>query len=190
MLNNNTQPEDIEQRLSENEKLVKEMSLTKHEKLAKTELKQEENRQALISLGLASGSAGSEERSKYFLVNLNADPSLNELLVYYLSRETRVGSPSSTRCQDIQLTGVGIQDEHCILTIEDDSLFLEPVAGARTLVNGKQATSKILVRDGDRILWGSNHFFRVNYPGQGWEIIKKNLLYSFKLIFMEFILLS
>ena len=165
ILSNAAQPEDLQLQLSENEKLVKEMSLTRNEKLAKTEQKHEENRQALVTLGLGNMSA-TEERSKYFLVNLNSDPSLNELLVYYLNKLTRVGSSTCARQQDIQLTGVGIQDEHCVLSIEDEKLFLEPLDGARTLVNGKAVTDKTEIWDGDRILWGSNHFFRVNCPGQ------------------------
>lgn len=32
------------------------------------------------------------EKNKYYLVNLNADPSLNELLVYYLKDRTLVGA--------------------------------------------------------------------------------------------------
>lgn len=35
------------------------------------------------------------EKNKYYLVNLNADPSLNELLVYYLKERTLVGAKVS-----------------------------------------------------------------------------------------------
>ncbi len=52
------------------------------------------------------------EKDKYFLVNLNADPALNELLVYYLKQPmgvTRVGRGGGEEEVDIQLSGVGIQ---------------------------------------------------------------------------------
>ena len=40
---------------------------------------------ALQSMGISVQSSGIKvEKDKYYLVNLNADPSLNELLVYYL----------------------------------------------------------------------------------------------------------
>ena len=34
----------------------------------------------------------------------------------------------------------------------------------RTCVNGRTVTSKTKVKHGDRILWGNNHFFRINCP--------------------------
>ena len=49
------------------------------------------------------------EKNKFFLVNLNADPSLNELLVYYLKERTLVGRPEAAIQPDIQLMGLGIQ---------------------------------------------------------------------------------
>jgi hypothetical protein len=45
------------------------------------------------------------EKNKYFLVNLNADPSLNELLVYYLKNRSLVGREDAAVPQDIQLSG-------------------------------------------------------------------------------------
>ena len=45
------------------------------------------------------------EKNKYFLVNLNADPSLNELLVYYLKERSLVGREDAALPQDIQLSG-------------------------------------------------------------------------------------
>jgi kinesin family protein 13 len=49
------------------------------------------------------------EKNKFFLVNLNADPSLNELLVYYLKERTLVGRPEASSQPHIQLMGLGIQ---------------------------------------------------------------------------------
>ena len=34
----------------------------------------------------------------------------------------------------------------------------------RTCVNGSPIDSKTRVRHGDRVLWGNNHFFRLNIP--------------------------
>ena len=65
---------------------------------------------------------------------------------------------------DIQLSGLGIQDEHCIITIEDGGLFMESINNARCFINGSAVTKKTPLRHGDRILWGNHHFFRVNCP--------------------------
>lgn len=46
---------------------------------------QSERQQALEKMGISVQASGIKvEKNKYYLVNLNADPSLNELLVYYL----------------------------------------------------------------------------------------------------------
>jgi hypothetical protein len=49
--------------------------------------------------------------------------------------------------------------------MEDESdLFIFPIGGARTCVNGTEVKDRTRLFNGDRILWGSNHFFRVNCP--------------------------
>ncbi|KAK7582634.1 hypothetical protein V9T40_014079 [Parthenolecanium corni] len=156
-----TQREHLHEKLSESEKLMKEMSQTWEEKLIKTERLQHERHEALENMGISVQSSGiMVEKSKYYLVNLNADPSLNEMLVYYLKYKTLVGSEKG----DIILSGLGIQGEHCIITIEEDGLFMEPMPNARCYINGVVINSKALLKHGDRILWGNHHFFRVNCP--------------------------
>lgn len=105
---------------------------------------------------------------KCFLVNLNADPALNELLVYYLKvtdtllftvhveaesslkqtqaldvtivlwcfqEHTRVGSADS---QDIQLCGMAIQAEHCVIGVTQNSgVVLTPHRNARYVVRNQ-----------------------------------------------------
>lgn len=158
---------DIHQKLSESEKLYKEVSKTWEEKLMKTERIQNERQQALEKMGISIQDSGIKvEKNKYYLVNLNADPSLNELLVYYLKECTVVGQKNTgTNFEpDIQLSGLGIQPEHCIITIEENGLFLEPLTNARSCVNGSQVSQKTPLRHGDRIVWGNHHYFRVNCP--------------------------
>ncbi|CAG9759456.1 unnamed protein product [Ceutorhynchus assimilis] len=158
---------DIHQKLSESEKLYKEVSQTWEEKLMKTERIQNERQQALEKMGISIQDSGIKvEKNKYYLVNLNADPYLNELLVYYLKDRTVVGQRTSGSDfePDIQLSGLGIQPEHCVITIEENGLFLEPLANARSCVNGSQVSQKTQLRHGDRIVWGNHHYFRVNCP--------------------------
>ena len=84
------------------------------------------------------------EKDRLYLVNLNPDPALNELLVYYLkvSRAsavqhdrtallqmiTTIGRPDASVKQDIELIGVGISPEHCVIEIRTGNLiFLLPL---------------------------------------------------------------
>ena len=63
------------------------------------------------------------EKNKYFLVNLNADPSLNELLVYYLKERSLVGREDAALPQDIQLSGTLLSS----LQVQYFSSFCVPV---------------------------------------------------------------
>ncbi|XP_037305951.2 kinesin-like protein KIF13B isoform X1 [Pungitius pungitius] len=154
---------ELKDRLEESEKLIQEMTITWEEKLRKTEEVAQERQKQLESLGISLQSSGIKVGDdKSFLVNLNADPALNELLVYYLKEHTKVGSADS---QDIQLCGMGIQAEHCVIDITADcAVILSPYRNARTCVNGSPVSSALQLHHGDRIFWGNNHFFRINLP--------------------------
>ncbi|KAM9310605.1 kinesin-like protein KIF13A isoform 2-T2 [Pholidichthys leucotaenia] len=154
---------ELKEKLEESEKLIQEMTATWEEKLRKTEEIATERQKQLESMGISLETSGIKVgEDKCFLVNLNADPALNELLVYYLKEHTRVGADTS---QDIQLFGIGIQPEHSILEVcPDGDVTLMPVGNARTCVNGTMVDSLVHLWHGDRILWGNNHFFRINLP--------------------------
>ncbi|XP_051816523.1 kinesin-like protein KIF13B isoform X1 [Acanthochromis polyacanthus] len=154
---------ELKERLEESEKLIQEMTVTWEDKLRKTEAIAQERQKQLESLGISLQSSGIRVvDDKCFLVNLNADPALNELLVYYLKDHTRVGSADS---QDIQLCGMAIQAEHCVIDVlENNGVMLSPHRNARTCVNGSAVSSPVQLHHGDRILWGNNHFFRISLP--------------------------
>uniref|UniRef100_A0A8D0L322 Kinesin family member 13B n=1 Tax=Sphenodon punctatus TaxID=8508 RepID=A0A8D0L322_SPHPU len=154
---------ELKERLEESEKLIQEMTVTWEEKLRKTEEIAQERQKQLESLGISLQSSGIKVGDdKCFLVNLNADPALNELLVYYLKEHTLIGSDNS---QDIQLCGMGILPEHCIIDITaDGQVMLTPQKNTRTFVNGSAVIAATQLHHGDRILWGNNHFFRLNLP--------------------------
>ncbi|NXA54008.1 KI13B protein, partial [Nothocercus julius] len=154
---------ELKERLEESEKLIQEMTVTWEEKLRKTEEIAQERQKQLESLGISLQSSGIKVGdNKCFLVNLNADPALNELLVYYLKEHTLIGSDNS---QDIQLCGMGILPEHCIIDITPEGqVMLTPQKNTRTFVNGSAVMGPVQLHHGDRILWGNNHFFRLNLP--------------------------
>ncbi|XP_072416993.1 kinesin-like protein KIF13A isoform X7 [Chiloscyllium punctatum] len=154
---------ELKEKLEESEKLIKDLTITWEEKLRKTEEIAQERQKQLESMGISLESSGIKVGDdKCFLVNLNADPALNELLVYYLKHHTRVGADES---QDIQLCGIGIQPEHCVIDISaDGDVTLCPNENARTCLNGAVLHAPNSLWHGDRILWGNNHFFRINLP--------------------------
>uniref|UniRef100_A0A8C5MA86 Kinesin family member 13B n=1 Tax=Leptobrachium leishanense TaxID=445787 RepID=A0A8C5MA86_9ANUR len=154
---------ELKDRLQESEKLIQEMTVTWEEKLRKTEEIAQERQKQLESLGISLQTSGIKVGdNKCFLVNLNADPALNELLVYYLKNHTLIGSADS---QDIQLCGMGILSEHAIIDItQDGQVTLTPMKNTRTFVNGSAITNSTQLHHGDRILWGNNHFFRISLP--------------------------
>ncbi|XP_045702962.1 kinesin-like protein KIF13A isoform X3 [Phyllostomus hastatus] len=154
---------ELKEKLEESEKLIKELTVTWEEKLRKTEEIAQERQRQLESMGISLETSGIKVGDdKCYLVNLNADPALNELLVYYLKDHTRVGADTS---QDIQLFGIGIQPEHCEIDIASDGdVTLTPKENARSCVNGTLVCNTTQLWHGDRILWGNNHFFRINLP--------------------------
>uniref|UniRef100_F6ZZ18 Kinesin family member 13A n=1 Tax=Ornithorhynchus anatinus TaxID=9258 RepID=F6ZZ18_ORNAN len=154
---------ELKEKLEESEKLIKELTVTWEEKLQKTEAIAQERQRQLESMGISLETSGIKVGDdKCYLVNLNADPALNELLVYYLKDHTRVGAATS---QDIQLFGIGIQAEHCEIDIAPDGdVSLTPKENARSCVNGTLVRCATQLWHGDRILWGNNHFFRINLP--------------------------
>ncbi|KAI7799898.1 kinesin-like protein KIF13B [Triplophysa rosa] len=166
---------ELKERLEESEKLIQEMTVSWEEKLRKTEEIAQERQKQLESLGISLQSSGIRViDDKCFLVNLNADPALNELLVYYLKEHTRVGSADS---QDIQLCGLAINPEHCVIDMKPETgVTLTPKRNARTCVNGAVVSSPVQLHHGDRILWGNNHFFRISmshvYRGEEAGVMK------------------
>ena len=95
---------------------------------------------------------------------MNADPSMNELLVYNVKETTLVGRPDNIPPPDIQLKGRSIQKQHCKIEIIGVECIITPFEGA-VYVNGKEITDSTRVYHGSRILLGGNHWFRVHAPG-------------------------
>jgi hypothetical protein len=102
---------------------------------------------------------------------------LSEKIRYFVSpgTEVKVGSAASEPPTDataplthITLEGVGIQDEHCVLSCSISGLFqLKKCSdGAAVFVNGKSVadTVRLQLHHNDRVFIGSNHAFKVVIP--------------------------
>ncbi|ETE64232.1 Kinesin-like protein KIF13B, partial [Ophiophagus hannah] len=177
---------ELKDRLEESEKLIQEMTVTWEEKLRKTEEIAQERQKQLESLGISLQSSGIKVGdNKCFLVNLNADPALNELLVYYLKEHTLVGSDNS---QDIQLCGLGILPEHCIIDITGDGqVMLTPQKNTRTFVNGTAVKKKVETEDEekDSSMKGSNSSEQLDLDGDSSSEVSSEISFNYEYAQME-----
>ncbi|NXW01133.1 KIF14 protein, partial [Fregetta grallaria] len=99
------------------------------------------------------------------LVNLNEDPQLSEVLVYMIKEgETTVGRYTPNSKHDIQLSGVLIADNHCVIKNTVGEVSIIPLREAKTYVNGKCILDPTVLHHGDRVILGGDHYFRFNHP--------------------------
>uniref|UniRef100_A0A913HFY2 Kinesin motor domain-containing protein n=2 Tax=Strongyloides stercoralis TaxID=6248 RepID=A0A913HFY2_STRER len=170
-----TETQELRERLAESERLVSQMNKSWEERLKETDIIYAERQKDLAEIGIAlTGSGIKVQKDRFYLVNLNADPSMNELLVYYINQMAYVGCSESSENgikNDFLLQGLGVQPYHAKLEICDDEgtgqqkLFIEPLhENARIYVNGRLINQRTLLRNGFRLLIGNNHFFKVNCP--------------------------
>ena len=82
---NSKEIESMKDKLKISEVLMAEMTKSWEQKLQETERIHQERQKALENMGISVQAAGiGVQMDKFYLVNLNADPSMNELLVCYL----------------------------------------------------------------------------------------------------------
>ncbi|NXW62709.1 KIF14 protein, partial [Eurystomus gularis] len=99
------------------------------------------------------------------LVNLNEDPQLSEVLLYMIKEgETTVGRYTPNSKHDIQLSGVLIADDHCVIKNMVGKVSIIPLREAKTYVNGKCILDPTVLHHGDRVILGGEHYFRFNHP--------------------------
>uniref|UniRef100_A0A8C3SNP3 Kinesin-like protein KIF14 n=1 Tax=Chelydra serpentina TaxID=8475 RepID=A0A8C3SNP3_CHESE len=99
------------------------------------------------------------------LVNLNEDPQLSEMLLYMIKEgQTTVGKYKPNSRHEIQLSGVLIADDHCVIKNVDGRVSITPLGEAKTYINGKHISEPIVMHHGDRVILGGDHYFRFNHP--------------------------
>uniref|UniRef100_A0AC35TU92 Kinesin motor domain-containing protein n=1 Tax=Rhabditophanes sp. KR3021 TaxID=114890 RepID=A0AC35TU92_9BILA len=173
-LEQKSETQELRDRLIESERLVTQMNKSWEERLKDTDLLYAERQKDLSEIGIAlTGSGIKVEKDRFYLVNLNADPSMNELLVYYINEKSVIGASEQIdngMKNDILLQGLGVHAFHARMYICEEGnnqpkLFIEPlVENARICVNGRLIVQKTLLKNGFRLLIGNNHFFKVNCP--------------------------
>ncbi|NXJ79493.1 KIF14 protein, partial [Trogon melanurus] len=107
------------------------------------------------------------------LVNLNEDPQLSEVLLYMIKEgETTVGRYTPNSKHDIQLSGVLIAEDHCVIKNTLGKVSIIPLKEAKTYINGKCILDPTVLHHGDRVILGGDHYFRFNHPAEVQKVIR------------------
>ncbi|XP_068930613.1 kinesin-like protein KIF14 isoform X2 [Petaurus breviceps papuanus] len=151
----------LRMKLHQQEKDIAEMQRAWREKLEQAEKRKLQETKELQKAGITF----KMDNRLPNLVNLNEDPQLSEMLLYMLKEgKTTVGKYKPNSGHDIQLSGVLIADDHCIIENFDGTVSIIPLGDAKTYVNGKHISESTILHHGDRVILGGDHYFRFNHP--------------------------
>ncbi|NXM86202.1 KIF14 protein, partial [Oenanthe oenanthe] len=149
--------------LHQQERNMAEMQRAWKEKLEQAEKRKLEDIKELQKAGIAF----KMDNRLPNLVNLNEDPQLSEVLLYMIKEgETTVGRCTQNSKHDIQLSGVLIADDHCVIKNTVGQVSIIPLREAKTYVNGKCILDPTILHHGDRVILGGDHYFRFNHPAE------------------------
>ncbi|NWX27303.1 KIF14 protein, partial [Notiomystis cincta] len=149
--------------LHQQERNMAEMQRAWKEKLEQAEKRKLEDIKELQKAGIAF----KMDNHLPNLVNLNEDPQLSEVLLYMIKEgETTVGRCTPNSKHDIQLSGVLIADDHCVIKNTAGKVSIIPLRKAKTYVNGKCILDPTVLHHGDRVILGEDHYFRFNHPAE------------------------
>ncbi|XP_065829379.1 kinesin-like protein KIF14 [Oscarella lobularis] len=154
----------LKEKLHSNEQLMVDHTRTWQERLDMSERRYREEADQFKR----SGVAFKIENRLPTLVNLNEDPQLSEMLLYVVKEgTTTVGREDAEIEHDIELTGALVAANHCMIENNNGTeITLTPIGDAKTFVNGEQVEIKTALHHGDRVVFGGDHFFRLNNPAE------------------------
>ncbi|KAF7996954.1 hypothetical protein HCN44_002600 [Aphidius gifuensis] len=105
------------------------------------------------------------------LVNLAPDPMLSGTLLYLLPqgiirirRQNNKNKDKLINTKDILLDGPLVSSLHCTIENDNGCLTLTPEGKSETYVNGQIVAEKVYLKNGDRLVIGGNHYFKVCNP--------------------------
>ncbi|XP_008501543.2 kinesin-like protein KIF14 [Calypte anna] len=148
-------------KLHQQERDIAEMRRAWKEKIEQAEKRKLEDIKELQKAGIAF----KMDNHLPNLVNLSEDPQLSEVLLYMIKEgETTVGRYTPNSKHDIQLSGVLIADDHCVIKNTFGKVSIIPLKEAKTYVNGKCILDPTVLHHGDRVILGGDHYFRFNHP--------------------------
>ncbi|XP_032677493.1 kinesin-like protein KIF14 isoform X2 [Odontomachus brunneus] len=159
----------LKDQLKKTEEQLATTQMSWREKFQKAEEKKSTELKYLRRCGIAI-EIDFHERDKHpCLVNLAADPMLSGTLLYVLPpglvNVGRNSGPETPRRKlDIMLDGPLVRELHCSIENNDGKLVLTPEMDGDTYVNGQIVTGKVILKHGDRLVIGGNHYFKVLNP--------------------------
>ncbi|XP_050463013.1 kinesin-like protein KIF14 isoform X1 [Cataglyphis hispanica] len=159
----------LKDQLKKTEEQLAATQMSWREKFQKAEEKKSSELRYLRRCGIAIEIDFHEKDKQPCLVNLAADPMLSGTLLYLippgLVRVGKGSGPESTlRKLDIMLDGPLVRELHCSIENKGGKLILTPEMDGDTYVNGQIITGKIILKHGDRLVIGGNHYFKVLNP--------------------------
>ncbi|XP_050475885.1 kinesin-like protein KIF14 isoform X1 [Bombus huntii] len=175
----NQNNDEIKQKQQEIDKLRHQLKKTEEQlaitemtwqmKLRDTEEKKNSEIKYLRRCGIAIELDFREKDKQPCLINLAADPMLSGTLLYLIPPGlVRIGKNSG--CQnfsehlDIMLDGPLVRPLHCTIENNNGKLILSSEMEGDTFVNGQVVTGKVILKHGDRLVIGGNHYFKVSSP--------------------------
>lgn len=106
--------------------------------------------------------------------NLNEDPALTAMVVHFCPEgKSTIGTKNAQPPPNIQINGLSIQKQHAIVTNKSSNVTLEPLAGAKILVNGQKLTKGVQLHHNDRVLFGPNHLYVFHHPQDAAKRLKE-----------------
>jgi kinesin family protein 1 len=160
--------ERLKEQLMESQKIIQSLQMSDEEKNEKDQKIFHERDEMLRNAGLLGNrEAGEVQMDAPYLTNLNPDHVMNETLVFYLKKgQTTIGRRTKESNPDIPLGGVKILPQHCIIENNDDGkIIITPSSNdAAVFIDGKRITAATTLSHFSRIIFGSNHTFKLIDP--------------------------
>ncbi|XP_053978257.1 kinesin-like protein KIF14 isoform X1 [Hylaeus volcanicus] len=159
----------LKNQLKKTEEQLATTQMTWLKKLRETEERKNSELKYLRRCGIAIEIDIHEIDNQPCLINLAADPILSGTLLYLIPPGlVRIGknsrTESSSESLDIMLDGPLVRPLHCTIENSSGKLVLSPEMDGDTYVNGQIVTGKVILKHGDRLVIGGNHYFKVSNP--------------------------
>jgi kinesin family protein 1 len=133
--------------------------------------KYEEATQAFKEVDAKEAAAKERRKTVWHLVNINEDPALAGMVVWFIEAEktVHVGRSDALPPPEVPLAGLSIQKEHAVLANRGGGaggITVTAAPGAKVMVNGATLPAgeprKLAARD--RVLFGANHMYVLCEP--------------------------
>uniref|UniRef100_A0A1B0CAM6 Putative kinesin-like protein n=1 Tax=Lutzomyia longipalpis TaxID=7200 RepID=A0A1B0CAM6_LUTLO len=106
------------------------------------------------------------------LIGIHDDISTGVTLYSLKEGETTIGTDENDNPQDIVLSGVGIQPEHCRIVLSDGIATIWPKLPAQCWLNANLIEEPTRISQGDILLLGRTNMFRYNNPAEAAKLRK------------------